>query len=65
MMTQWWLQATHRLRAFIAARLEQEEGQGLVEYALILALIAIFVVVALKFLQPNINTTLNNVANGL
>jgi Flp pilus assembly pilin Flp len=35
-----------------------EEGQGMVEYALILAFIAILVIVALKFLQPAISNTL-------
>jgi pilus assembly protein Flp/PilA len=42
-----------------------EEGQGMVEYALILAFIAILVIVALKFLQPAISNTLNNVTNSL
>ncbi len=46
-------------------RARHEEGQGMVEYALILAFIAILVIVALKFLQPQISTTLNNVANSL
>ncbi len=49
------------------ARLRQraKEGQGMVEYALILAFIAILVIVALKFLQPAISNTLNNVTNSL
>ena len=42
-----------------------EEGQGMVEYALILAFIAILCIVALKFLQPSISNTLNNVTNSL
>jgi Flp pilus assembly pilin Flp len=42
-----------------------EEGQGMVEYALILAFISILVIVALKFLQPAISNTLNNVTNSL
>ena len=50
---------------WIKRRLRREEGQGLVEYALILALIAILVIVALKFLQPQISNTLNNVSNAL
>jgi pilus assembly protein Flp/PilA len=51
----------------LAARLRQraQEGQGMVEYALILAFIAILVIVALRFLQPAISTTLNNVTNSL
>lgn len=55
----------HVARSWIIRRLRREDGQGLVEYALILALIAIVVVVALQFLQPNISSTLNNVANNL
>ena len=42
-----------------------EEGQGMVEYALILAFIAILVIVALKFLQPAINNTLHQVTYSL
>ncbi len=51
----------------LMARLREraEEGQGMVEYALILAFIAILVIVALKFLQPAISTTLNTVTNSL
>ena len=51
----------------LVARLREraEEGQGMVEYALILAFIAILVIVALKFLQPAISQTLNYVANSL
>ncbi len=53
------------LQAWIKKHLRREEGQGLVEYALILALIAVLVIVALKFLQPTISNTLNNVSNTL
>ena len=51
----------------LVARLKErsEDGQGMVEYALILAFIAILVIVALKFLQPAISNTLNNVGNSL
>jgi pilus assembly protein Flp/PilA len=52
-------------QVWVARRLRREEGQGLVEYALILALIAILVIVALKFLQPQISNTLNKVSNSL
>jgi pilus assembly protein Flp/PilA len=64
MMNELWLRTTLYLRNLLKKRHEDQEGQGLVEYALILALIAIFVVVALKFLQVPISTTLNTVANG-
>jgi pilus assembly protein Flp/PilA len=53
------------MQAWLKRRLRREEGQGLVEYALILALIAILVIVALKFLQPQISNTLNNISNAL
>lgn len=57
-----------RLRELMASKLRKgkdEEGQGMVEYALILAFIAILVIVALKFLQPAISSTLNTVSNSL
>ncbi len=54
-----------RVWLWVERRLRREEGQGLVEYALILALIAILVIVALKFLQPQISNTLNKVSNNL
>jgi Flp pilus assembly pilin Flp len=63
MITKWWIRINARLDAIFHG--DAEEGQGLVEYTLILAFIAIFVVVALKFLQPNISAELNTVANGL
>ena len=42
-----------------------EEGQGLVEYALILVLIAIVVIVALTFLGEKVNDTFNNIGTEL
>ena len=42
-----------------------EEGQGLAEYALILALIAIVAIIALIFLGGQINTILSNVGNSV
>ena len=53
------------VREAIARLRAREAGQGMVEYALILAFIAILVIVALKFLQPAINSTLNVVSNSL
>jgi pilus assembly protein Flp/PilA len=50
----------------IWARLRpDEEGQGLAEYALILALIAILAIVALLFLGGQISKTLSTVGNSL
>jgi Flp pilus assembly pilin Flp len=64
-MNELWLRTTLYLRNLLKKHQDDKEGQGLVEYALILALIAIFVVVALHFLQVPLSTTLNNVANGI
>jgi pilus assembly protein Flp/PilA len=42
-----------------------EEGQGLAEYALILAMIAILSIVALLFMGGQIKTTLSTLGNSL
>jgi pilus assembly protein Flp/PilA len=42
-----------------------EEGQGLAEYALILALIAILAIVALVFLGGKISTVLSTVGKSI
>ena len=49
----------------LGGRRREAAGQGMVEYALILAFIAILVIVALKFLQPAVSGTLNTVAQNL
>ena len=43
----------------------QEEGQALVEYALILSLIAVFCIGALTLLGQNVNAILNTIAGAL
>jgi len=42
-----------------------EEGQGLVEYALIIALVAIVVIAALQFLGGRVGNTYNSIGNKL
>ena len=44
---------------------EETEGQGLVEYALIIAFIAVVVIVAMVFLQSRITTLFSKVGNSL
>ena len=44
---------------------DEESGQGLVEYALILALIAIVVITALTLLGNNVNNKFDKVNNAL
>lgn len=49
----------------IARLLEEDEGQGLTEYALILVFIAIIAIVALQFLGGAVTSTLNKVGSSL
>lgn len=44
---------------------QNEEGQGLAEYALILALIAIVAIVALLFLGTQVSTILSDVGSSV
>lgn len=55
------------LRAWIKMQQwsRKEEGQGMVEYGLIIALIAVVAVVALTSVGGNIKNLFTNVANGL
>ncbi len=46
-------------------RAEQEEGQGLVEYALILFLVAVVVIAILIILGPQIGSVFSSVNKGL
>jgi len=49
----------------LSAAVRREEGQGLAEYALILALIAIVVIAAVIFLGGQINTIMSNVGTSI
>ena len=42
-----------------------EDGQGLVEYALIIAVIAIAVILAMVFLRDQISNIFSNIGNNL
>jgi pilus assembly protein Flp/PilA len=54
------------IRTFLARfHREDEEGQTLVEYGLLLALIAIIVIVALIFLGPIVSQIFQNVGTSL
>ena len=52
-------------RRVVTAMLLDEGAQGLVEYALIVTLVAMVAIVALRFLGAKASNTLNNVANHL
>lgn len=43
----------------------REEGQGLVEYALILVLVAVVVIIILSILGPAIGNIFSNIINAL
>ncbi|MDY6876857.1 MAG: Flp family type IVb pilin [Chloroflexota bacterium] len=45
--------------------LPREEGQGMVEYALILVLVAIVVIVVLALLGPAIGDIFSNIINAI
>jgi pilus assembly protein Flp/PilA len=50
------------LMTYMRAAFKREEGQALVEYALILSLVSIVSIAALTLLGGNIRDVLNNVA---
>jgi pilus assembly protein Flp/PilA len=43
----------------------KEKGQGLVEYAIILALVAIVVIAAMRLLGPKVGNTFSKISNSL
>jgi len=45
--------------------LRERDGQGLVEYALIIAFIAIAVIVSMLFLRDQLASAFSNIANNL
>jgi len=49
----------------LVSRMRESDGQGLAEYALILALIAIIAIIALIFLGGQVSTILSTVGNSV
>ena len=43
----------------------KEKGQGLIEYAIILSLVALLVIVVVKMLGPDIGDTYSTISNSL
>jgi len=54
-------QKAYAALAVLSARLERQEGQALVEYALILALIAVVSILVLKSLGLSVSRLFNSV----
>ena len=59
------MNAIMALMATFFRRLSRDEGQALVEYGLILALVAVVVVGVLLMLGHSVSDTLNGVANSV
>jgi pilus assembly protein Flp/PilA len=57
----------HATLTYLLARCEfaAEDGQGMAEYGLILALVAVVCAAAFTVLQGGINNTLNTITNSL
>jgi pilus assembly protein Flp/PilA len=55
----------HFISTLLAKLRRDEEGQTLVEYGLLLALIAIIVIVALLFLGPIVSEIFQNIGENL
>jgi len=53
------------LKLAVARAMSEEEGQGLTEYALILALIAIIAIAALELLGGKVTSALSTVATSM
>ncbi len=63
-MKEAWQRFVARISVALLA-LRDPEGQGMAEYALIIAFVSILVVIATKLMQPALVSTLNTVANYL
>ena len=53
------------LRSSLMGVLRDDRGQGLVEYALVIALVSLVAISALKFLGAKASNSLNNAANAV
>ena len=53
------------LQLLFARAMDEEEGQGLTEYALILALIAVVAIAALTLLGGKVTSVLNSASSSL
>jgi pilus assembly protein Flp/PilA len=53
------------LQTWFATARDREEGQALVEYALILALVAVVAITALELLGTNVSSRLDEIANAI
>ena len=52
-------------RNLLACTMKDEQGQGMVEYGLIIALVAVVAIAGLALLGPKIKTLFDNIAGNL
>ena len=64
-MTEILLRPYVRAQAAIASLRDEESGQGITEYALIIASIAILLIVAMLFLAGKVNVLFHNTGNSV
>ena len=55
----------NNLKTYVVAKMKDEKGQGMVEYALLVGLIAIVVIAALVVLGPAIAQKFTDIKNAL
>ena len=65
MLSSWYVRLRNRFAEVMAPRESEEEGQGMVEYALLLVLIAIVVIVVLAVVGHKVSDVFSNVNKGL
>jgi pilus assembly protein Flp/PilA len=53
------------LYTYLMARLEREEGQGMAEYGLIIALVAVVVIGALTLIGTNLSSIFGTIATAV
>ncbi len=51
--------------SYLMKFVKNEEGQGMVEYALIIALVAVFLIAGLILMRGQIETVFSNITTGL
>lgn len=61
MLTNLFVKATTKFNGFV----KEEEGQGMVEYGLIIALVAVIAIAGLVLIGPKLSTMFTNISNSL
>lgn len=61
MLTNLYVNAMTKFNGFV----KEEEGQGMVEYGLIIALVAVIAIAGLVLIGPKLSTMFTNISNSL